>query len=114
MSAVESQTRIENEFSNVMLSFCPDILIKHLDETALLGDVSPSRSWYQDGACMLVDISGFTRLSGELCAEGDRGLDKLRQITSVYLSTLLHIVYSNGGDGEISFPFPLLFLIRYI
>ena len=103
MSSLDAnkRARLEDEFSNIMLSFCPDSLINHLSDTIPIADeLSPSRSWTKPGACMLVDISGFTRLSGELCSFGVAGLDELRQVTSSYLSKLLHLVYSNGGDGE--------------
>lgn len=106
MSALDTsrRARIEDEFSNILLSFCPDSLIKHLSDTVPSTDeVAPSRSWTQHGACMLVDISGFTRLSGELCSFGVAGLDELRHVTSSYLSELLHLVYSNGGDGEFQY-----------
>lgn len=92
---------LDSEYSSVLMSFCADTLVSHLNESPLSAhEEISSRSWNKHGACLLVDISGFTRLSGELCAAGDNGLDELRQITSGYLSRLLHSVYSNGGDGK--------------
>jgi hypothetical protein len=100
-----------DELSSILLSFCADTLITHLNEKRGKLDSGKelwSRSWHQDGACLLVDISGFTRLSGELCSAGPGGLDELRQVTSEYLSRLLYLVYSNGGDGKHScFKFKL-------
>lgn len=49
-------------------------------------------------ACMIVDISGFTRLSGQFCAMGKAGIDKLQQATNGYLGDLVDIIYQYGGD----------------
>ena len=50
------------------------------------------------GACLLADISGFTKLSGQLCSTGVRGLDDLRKATSTFLSKFISLVYAFGGD----------------
>ena len=92
------ESAVQQEYSNVLLSFTPDALLSHLNETERS---DKSDSWFRYGACMLVDISGFTQLSGQLCETGgEYGLDELRQITSGYLSQLLCVVYANGGDGK--------------
>eukprot|EP00602_Paraphysomonas_sp_CaronLab_P003109 CAMPEP_0185038434 /NCGR_PEP_ID=MMETSP1103-20130426/34075_1 /TAXON_ID=36769 /ORGANISM="Paraphysomonas bandaiensis, Strain Caron Lab Isolate" /LENGTH=1145 /DNA_ID=CAMNT_0027576861 /DNA_START=129 /DNA_END=3566 /DNA_ORIENTATION=- len=49
-------------------------------------------------AVLLADISGFTKLSGDLCLNGTHGLDDLRQATSSFLSKFISIVYAYGGD----------------
>ena len=49
---------------------------------------------------MLADISGFTRLSSDLCSEGLSGIDKLRRITDQSFNRFVDIVYCHGGDGK--------------
>lgn len=51
-----------------------------------------------NGACLHVDISGFTKLSGKYCREGVDGLDKLHQITNGLLAHLVQIVIYHSGD----------------
>jgi len=51
------------------------------------------------GACLLVDISGFTKLSGECCGMGALGLDVLHQTTSGFLGKFIQTVYMYHGDG---------------
>lgn len=52
------------------------------------------------GACLLADISGFTKMSARHCQDGSRGLDKLHQATNGFLGALVRTVYSYGGDGN--------------
>jgi len=70
-------------------SFCPS----HLSSVPPIGN-----SWFFNGCCMLADISGFTKLSSALCAEGAVGLDKLRLITDDSFAKFVNIIYSHGGD----------------
>lgn len=50
------------------------------------------------GACMLADISGFTKMSAKFCERGLEGLDDLHHATSGFLDRYVQIVYSRGGD----------------
>lgn len=52
------------------------------------------------GACMLVDISGFSKFSGEMCKQGVTGLDGLREITNGFLGHFVKKVYEFDGDGK--------------
>ena len=54
------------------------------------------------GACLLVDISGFTKLSSKHCNSGVTGLDQLHRITNGFLAHLVQIVHYNCGDGKFS------------
>lgn len=97
MEDIESDDFV-HQYANLVMSYCPDALLTSLDESVDTDIVA--KSWFRDGACMLADISGFTRLSGKLCELGVSGLDELRRITSDFLSKLLYIVYTHGGDGK--------------
>ena len=54
------------------------------------------------GACLLVDISGFTKLSSRYCNGGVNGLDQLHRITNGFLAHLVQIVHYNCGDGRLT------------
>jgi hypothetical protein len=55
------------------------------------------------GCILLVDISGFTKLSSALCAQGSNGIDMLRKITDNSFAQFVECVYLHGGDGTSSF-----------
>lgn len=52
------------------------------------------------GACMLADISGFSKFSGAMCLKGVSGLDELREATNGFLGHIVKIVYEFHGDGK--------------
>ena len=47
---------------------------------------------------MLCDVSGFTKLSEELCAKGPAGVDELSNTISSLFGALIAIVRNHGGD----------------
>mmetsp|Transcript_27908 Transcript_27908/g.26759 ORF Transcript_27908/g.26759 Transcript_27908/m.26759 type:complete len:1469 (+) Transcript_27908:102-4508(+) len=55
-------------------------------------------SVFFDAVVLLADISGFTRVAGNLCKGGKDGLDKLQKVTNDYLGELVNIIYSYKGD----------------
>ena len=55
-------------------------------------------SFFVHGVCLLVDISGFTKLSGEYCSQGKSGIDSLQLATNGFMGKLVEIIYSFGGD----------------
>lgn len=50
------------------------------------------------GCILLVDISGFTKLSSALCTQGASGIDLLRKITDNSFAQFVECVYMYGGD----------------
>lgn len=85
---------------NTIKSFAPDMLMAftlekkfHLVEASL----TPFSVFF-NGVCILADISGFTRLSGNFCSGGRDGIDQLQQATNTYLGELVKTVYAFGGD----------------
>ena len=109
------QKHLENTISGVeqVLPFCPDILFEFLAEhsqestnniegtgTGRSLDEVPCLSF--SGACMLVDISGFSKFSGAMCSKGVTGLDELRKATNGFLGHFVKTVYEYNGDGECS------------
>lgn len=65
---------------------------------AKLTDIHLNRKLVFHGACVLADISGFTKLSASLCDAGLSGLDDLHNAASGFLGKYVQIVYSHNGD----------------
>ena len=90
----------EQLMSSQVLSFCPNILVKHLlarmdMEGEEVLDVSSSTF---EAACMLVDISGFSKYSGAMCSKGMVGLDDLHKSTNEFLGHFVDVVHQYQGD----------------
>ena len=79
-------------------SYLPNILLRNLLNDSKLGVTTKSIAF--EGACMLADISGFTKLSGACCEEGSSGLDRLHDACSGYLGKFVQTVYTYNGDGR--------------
>jgi len=62
-------------------------------------DFGAVQSFTFRGACMLVDISGFSKFSAAMCSNGVSGLDDLREVTNGFLGHFVKIVYQYDGDG---------------
>jgi hypothetical protein len=80
-------------------SFCPsylNILLRGFKNSVL---ARTNRSFF--GTCLIIDLSGFTRLSADLCDQGATGIDELRQIISLYFGSFVEIISSMGGDGRL-------------
>lgn len=84
--------------SNLM-SFCPDILFRHFSSSNADPFEVTTFSTPLQVACILADISGFTKLSCSFCNNGSVGLDMLHATVNGFLSKFVQIVYSYGGDG---------------
>ncbi|RYH30580.1 hypothetical protein EON65_04680 [archaeon] len=85
--------------ANVSHCFVPEVLIKHLSSKIQNQDIeiTPHAEFFF-AACLLVDISGFTKLSGYYCAQGSDGIDELQKRINGYLGELAAVIYSLGGD----------------
>ena len=77
-------------------SFVPDLVLESVVKGALSSD-QPSQS---GGVCvvLLADISGFTRLSEELSALGNDGLECLSETLNDYFARMIDVIYAHGGD----------------
>lgn len=85
-----SGVSMEHSFSN------PDLSISHAFAVQSSA-ITPFSVFFQ-GVCLVVDISGFTRLSGEYCALGKDGIDHLQRATNGYMGKLVETIYFYGGD----------------
>eukprot|EP01035_Chromulina_nebulosa_P027575 gene27575-36284_t len=98
----------DSRLADQVFSFCPDTLLHILKNRADALPLSPSSigegsstSFSFHGACMLADISGFTKFSSLMCRKGVRGLDNLRDVTNGFLGYFVRIVYEHRGDKEV-------------
>ena len=104
---------INKRFLSIISSYCPNLILSLLS----LNHLSVPISYPITGACLLADICGFTKFSGDLCQEGVTGIDKLRRTTSTFLTKFIDTVYFYYGDGKLDFflsthpPDTLIFLI---
>jgi class 3 adenylate cyclase len=80
-------------------SFIPRLLVNHITNRLVEGEESLNpTSFFVQGVCLLVDISGFTALSEGFCEAGKLGIDSLQVCTKGYIGQLVTIVHSYGGD----------------
>ena len=81
------------------LSFLPQLLVEIIRCDFSKGkECLEPFSFFVSGVCLIVDISGFTRLSGEYCNMGKDGIDQLQLATNGYMGKLVEIIYSCGGE----------------
>ena len=79
--------------------FVPEMLVDYIDKHLQQGkDGIEPASFFLNGVCLLVDISGFTKLSGEFCNLGKGGIDELQLATNGYMGKLVEIIYTYGGE----------------
>ena len=90
----------ESNDTLIIKSYCSDTLLNILKK-ANLKHLKKNLKYFFQGACLVADISGFTKLSAKLCDEGVSGLDKLHSIMKEYIGNIINIVYSYCGDGKI-------------
>ena len=83
-----------------VLSFCPNLLVRHVISRILIKDedLSEVSSSSVQAACMLVDISGFSKFSGSMCSKGTVGLDDLHKATNGFLGHFVDVVHQYRGD----------------
>ncbi len=97
-----SKNKNKNTLADHILPLCPDMLIQAM-ELDVLASSQPACIYFY-GACVLADMSGFSKFSGEMCSKGVEGLDELRATTSGFLGDLVDTVYKYKGDGKFN-PF---------
>ena len=79
--------------------FVPEILVECVEKLVEQGEKNLEPFSYSlNGVCLLVDISGFTRLSEGYCAKGRDGIYELRRTTNEYMGRLVDIIYGYDGD----------------
>ncbi len=78
------------------LCFVPEMLVDYLNKSNI--KILQPASFFLHGVCLLVDISGFTKLSGQFCDQGKAGIDDLQLATNGFMGQLVDIIYTFGGD----------------
>ena len=100
---IHSKSNSEVNHLEKIAAFCPDIVLDYVSNNAssFFGNSdNPPPSFTFVGACMLVDISGFSKFSASMCSKGISGLDELRKATSGLLGQFVKEVYEHDGDGK--------------
>jgi len=97
---ISADSNIESQNLDQILPFCPDILVNYLKKQPITSSTKEPRRLTFKGACMLADISGFSKFSGAMCSKGVSGLDDLREATNGFLGYFVKQVYEYEGDGE--------------
>jgi hypothetical protein len=93
--SIHDNDRNDLRIQRFIAPYCPHHVLKFLGNKTLYEPISTSLK----GACLLADICGFTKFSGDLCKEGGTGIDKLRITTSSFLTKFIETVYLYYGDG---------------
>jgi hypothetical protein len=60
----------KDSYFDAVRSFVPDSLVNHLCDNLEQELSTQPFSKFFEGICLIVDISGFTRLSGTFCSQG--------------------------------------------
>ena len=89
---------ISDEHAEILMSFIPDTLASGIYHNIRVGAKIEAHSRTFKGIVMIVDISGFTKLSGAFCAKGKDGIDGLQKIVNGFMGLLVREVYKYGGD----------------
>lgn len=109
---VEENSLYSNDIKTLRLvaSYCPHTVLRFLENKTLTEPISLTIT----GACLLADICGFTKFSGDLCKQGVSGIDILRRTTSTFLTKFIEIIYFYYGDGrQLNLFFLISFLLFY-
>jgi len=86
----------EKKKSEPALCFVPEMLVDYLNKSSIR--LLEPASFFMHGVCLLVDISGFTKLSSQFCDQGKAGIDDLQLATNGFMGQLVDIIYKFGGD----------------
>ena len=65
-------------------SFLPEILVDCILGRSNYGVLNPL-TFFIEAVCLIIDISGFTRMAGAFCAQGKEGIDGLQLVTNGFL-----------------------------
>ena len=71
-----------------------------------LVEESDRLAWELDGSVVLVDISGFTRMSERLSRKGKVGAEEITDVLGAVFSRLLSVAYAEGGAFSSSVETP--------
>ncbi len=63
-----------------------------------LVDEPSVKSWASDGSAVLIDISGFTKLSEALARKGREGAEQITELIGHIFELMLAVAYDSGGS----------------
>ena len=56
------------------------------------------RGWTSEGSAVLIDVSGFTKLSERLAKKGREGAEQITEAIATSFEAILQVAYDNGGS----------------
>ncbi len=56
------------------------------------------RGWTSEGSSVLIDVSGFTKLSERLAKKGREGAEQITEAIATSFEAILQVAYDNGGS----------------
>ncbi len=86
---------VEAYFSNLVISY---LLAKHKAENLSNVVAPPVGHQSVTGCIMIVDISGFTKFSSNMCSKGAGGLDQLHTLAESFFQIIINRIYEYDGD----------------
>ena len=95
-AVAENDEILDQEHAAIIKAFCPRSVTLFLAASSTINVSCQVHA----GCCVLVDVSGFTRLSQVAFQEGAAGLDKFRRNINDVLGRVADTVLSFGGDGN--------------
>lgn len=84
------------EYLNALASYLPKLIVERAND-GRLGGGEPSSEEFA-AALLFADVSGFTKLTEHLTAQGPAGTEHLTQVLNLYFGQIIDIVDQWGGD----------------
>lgn len=85
----------ERKIIRTVSSYFPNLLLRQISAGK---SFDPSRVTSLSGGLLQADASGFTRMSEQLSHMGRKGAEELTGIFNRFFSSVLKIIFANGGD----------------
>src|SRR6185295_11054299 len=87
-----------NRRDRTMSAVRPESLLPWRVVAALDGEPAGPRERRLQGAVLVADITGYTRITQRLCDQGDEGLGQLSDLLDREFSRYLDVVAAHGGE----------------
>lgn len=83
-------------YLQALASYLPKLIVQRANDGRLGGNEPSAENF--PAALLFADVSGFTRLTEHLAAQGPAGTEHLTQILNLYFGRIIDIVERWGGD----------------
>ena len=83
-------------YLQALASYLPKLIVERANDGRLGGSEPVAEQF--EAALLFADVSGFTKLTERLAAQGPAGTEHLTQILNLYFGRIIDIVEYWGGD----------------